>query len=224
MLIFYTLNRIMGFSFLQNEVGGVGIPVFHTSVNLLGCAIWLPLSDVLVALAMRTLPLSEREKQDQANKLTILDSNLLVTPDIAIEQANTAVTLLSGTVGDAFVSVVGTLRDPDMADKVSMLCERSERYRNQIDEYLVEISERDIDRECRAYHKLISSANTAFGRMGKLAERLFELIRRSAESPDEIVDGGEVEAGVLGGSIFEIIQLTINGFTVKSGSVSQTMR
>ena len=224
MLIFYSLNRIMGFSFLQNEVGGVGIPVFHTFVNLLGCAIWLPLSNVLVALAMRTLPLSEREKQDQANTLTMLDSNLLVTPDIAIDQANTAVTLLSGTVGDAFVSVVDTLRDPEMAEKVNMLCERSERYRNQIDEYLVEISERDIDRECRAYHKLISTANTAFGRMGRLAERLFELIRRYAESPEDNADMGEVEARILSGSIFEIIQLTINGFTVKSSSVSQTIR
>lgn len=224
MAIFYSLNAVMGFSFLGNEVGGVGIPVFHTLVNLLGSVIWLPLSNVLVALAMRTLPLSEREKQDQANTLTILDDNLLVTPEIAIEQANTAVTLLSRTVDDAFISVVGAQGDPQMAEKVDILCERSEKYQTQIDDYLMKISECDIDRESRAYLNLISIANTAFGRMGKLADRMFELIGRYAASADVSTEDEGDGFNVLGDSIYEIMQLTIKGFTAKSSSISQTIR
>lgn len=224
MLIFYTLNYVLGFSFLGNDVGGVGIPVFHTFVNLLGCIVWLPLSNVLVSLALRTLPLSEREKQDRANKLTMLDSNLLVTPDIAIEQANTAVTLLSKTVGDAFLSVIGAAGDQAKTEETEILCERSEKYQTQIDEYLMQISERDIDREGRAYLNLISTANTAFGRMGKLADRLFAVTERFAGTEDDSTEEERRELGILGGSIFEIMQLTIKGFTAKSNSISQTIR
>jgi phosphate:Na+ symporter len=179
---------------------------------------------VLVALAMRTLPLSEREKQDQANTLTMLDSNLLVTPDIAIDQANTAVTLLSKTVGDAFLSVIGSLADSSMAEEVDVLCERSDKYRTQIEEYILQISECDIDREGRAYLKLISTANTAFGRMGILAERMLEMIDKFAESTDESTEEEEREINILGDSIFEIMQLTINGYTSKANSISQTIR
>lgn len=221
MVVFYSLNYILGFSFLGSDVGGIGIPVFHTLVNLLGCAVWLPLSKVLVSLAMRTLPLSEREKQDQANMLTMLDSNLLVTPDIAIEQANTAVTLLSRAVDDAFLSVIDTTGDPQ---QTGILCERSAKYQAQIDEYLMQISERDVDREGRAYLQLISTANTAFGRMGKLVERMRDMSSRSAGYEDDVTEKGRKEMSILGGSIQEIIQLTTKGFTAKSNSISQTIR
>lgn len=224
LLVFYTLNHFLGFSFLESEVGGVGIPVFHTLVNLLGCAIWLPLSNVLVSLAMRTLPLSEREKQDQANRLTMLDRNLLVTPDIAIEQANTAVTLLSKVIGDAFQAVIDMEDDPQQAENAAILCERSQKYRSQINEYLLEISEKDIDRKSRAYLRLISAANTAFGRMGKLAERMRDMTAEAPVSEGLSSEEEQMEFSILGSSIFEIIQLTLKGFTSKSDSISQTIR
>ena len=39
LVIFYLLNSIFGFSFLEREVGGTGIPIFHTLLNILGSAI-----------------------------------------------------------------------------------------------------------------------------------------------------------------------------------------
>ena len=56
MLIFYLLNHFLGFAFLGQSVGGIGIPVVHTLVNLFGTAVWLPLADVIVRLARKAVP------------------------------------------------------------------------------------------------------------------------------------------------------------------------
>ena len=77
LVIFYLLNSMIHFPILGAETGAVGIAAFHTLINLAGCAVWLPLSGLIVTLAQRTIPLSEREIQEQANVLTMLDENLL---------------------------------------------------------------------------------------------------------------------------------------------------
>ena len=147
MVIFYLLNHILGFSFLENTIGGTGIPFFHTFINLCGTAVWLPLSDVIVHLAQRTIPQSEKEKQEEANTLTMLDEILLTTPGLAIEQADKAVTLLSETVGEAFLTAAAFLEDPAQLDKAQLLCERSRRYQEQIDDYLVRIASHELDKK-----------------------------------------------------------------------------
>ena len=70
LVIFYLLNHFLGFSFLGDSVGSIGIPMFHTLINLCGTAVWLPLSGVIVSLAQKTIPQSEREKQEEANTQT----------------------------------------------------------------------------------------------------------------------------------------------------------
>ena len=224
LVIFYALNYAFGFSFLDKEVGGIGIPVFHTLINLAGCAVWLPLSGLIVTLAQRTIPLSEREKQEQANTLTILDKNFLVTPGIAIQQADKAVILLSKTVGEAFKAVIGTQQDQQSDERAKLLCERSEKYQDQIDDYLLEISQRDIEREERAYLHLLASANTAFGRMAKVAERILGMSGGITASFDKITSEDHREINILGDSIYEILQLTIAGFTTRTKTISRTIR
>ena len=224
LVIFYTLNHFLTFSFLERNVGGIGIPIVHSLVNLLACLIWLPLSGVIVYLANRTIPLSMREKEEQANTLTMLDENLLGSPGIALEQTDRAVILLSETVGEAFLSVVGLREDPELSDRVRILCERTHRYQEQIDAYLLQISGRDIGRADRAYLNLLSVANTAFGRMGKVAERILGMTGTMSASSDKLFPEDRREINILGESIFEIMQLTLRGFSARSKSISQTIR
>ena len=224
LVVFYLLNSIFGFSFLGMEVGGIGIPLFHTALNVLGSAIWLPLSGIIVSLAKRTIPLSEKELQEQANVLTMLDENLLATPSLALEQVDRAIGLLASAVGDAFLSVSSMQTDFDQHDRVLILCERSKRYHDQIEAYLVRISEREISRQNSALAAMLSNANSAFWGMGKVAERILGLLYDSVKDPLEITAVDKKEIIMLGGSIHEILQLTFKGFATRSKILSQTIR
>jgi phosphate:Na+ symporter len=224
MIIFYSLNALVGFQFLGQDVGGIGIPVVHTLLNIIGSVIWLPLAGVIVSLAKRTIPLSEAEHQEHINTLTMLDKNLLRTPPIALSQANKAVVLLSKTVGDAFLSIMGIQQDSEKAEQARILCKRSERFLSQIDDYLLQISEHDIENKDMAYLYMLGSVGTAFGRMGKASERILEMIVKVADSPEILTQEERKEIDILGEAIYEIIQLTINNFTARNTTVSKTIQ
>ena len=221
LIVFYLLNHIFGASLLEQNVGGIGIPVFHTLVNLVGSAVWLPLAGVIVSLASRTIPLSEKEKQDQANTITILDKDFLKSPSFAIEQAGNAVNLLAATVEELFLSVISIRRDQQGS---RLLCERTEKYREQIDDYLTRISTQEIGEKDRADVRLLSSANTAFGRMGMVAERILDYSKLMEDEEEKLTLEDRKEAGILGEAIYEIIQLTTDGFAKRKKSLSQTVQ
>ncbi len=224
MAVFYLLNSIFHFSLLGQDVGAIGIPLFHTFINLCGCAVWMPLSFVIVNLAQRTIPLSEQEKQEQANTLTMLDENFLATPGIAIEQADKAVVLLSETVGEAFLTIVAIRENPELSEQAQLLCERSQQYKEQISAYLVELRSRKIGEKGSASVTLISTGNNVFGGMGKIAERLLGMVNEISESFDQLTEADRMDIHVLGEAISEIMQLTIRGYNFRKPGVSRTIR
>ena len=224
MLIFYLLNHFIGFSFLDQSVGGIGIPVVHTLVNLFGTAVWLPLANVIVCLARKAVPLSEKEKQEQASTLAMLDENLLATPAIAVAQADKAVVLLSRTVGDAFSAASAVRQDPEQIGQVAILCERSRRYQEQINHYLARISSAELSDRDRAAVSLLSAGSTAFGQIGKTAERILALGKETLAYKDQITDQDRLEIRIVGEAVYEILQLTIRGFSARNTTLSLTIR
>ncbi len=105
LLIFYLLNSFIHFSFLNDPVGVIGIPIAHITINLIASAVYLPLSGIIVRLAERTIPMSEEEKEAKTNSLTILDPILLSNPSFALKQADIAVSSLADTVSRAFALI-----------------------------------------------------------------------------------------------------------------------
>ena len=132
--------------------------------------------------------------------------------------------LLSSTVGEAFLTAVDMRENPELSGKVQMLCVRIRKYTEQIDNYLVKISGRDIGSRDRAFVSLLSMANASFGRMGKVAERLVEIAESIAATAEMLTEDDLRDMGVLGGSIYEIMQLTINGYSARTKAISQTIR
>ena len=224
LVIFYLLNHFIGFSFMDQSVGGIGIPVAHTLINLFGTVVWLPLAGVIVRLAQKTIPLSKKELQEQENTLTMLDENLLATPGIAVEQADKAVILLSRTVGQAFHTAAAVHSDPEQVSQVGILCERSRRYQEQIEDYLARISAAGPGENDRALISLISAGNTAFGRIGKVTERVLGMGKELVGYKDQFTEKDRSDIRIVGDAIYEVLQLAIRGFAVRNPNLSLAVR
>ncbi|MBQ6442878.1 MAG: hypothetical protein IJJ13_09870 [Lachnospiraceae bacterium] len=52
MLLFYLANSLLHFSFMEKSVGMIGIPMFHTLINLFGALLWIPGGNLIVLLAI----------------------------------------------------------------------------------------------------------------------------------------------------------------------------
>ena len=77
--VFYTLNGILKFSFLENAITPFEIALFHTLSNLATTAVLLPFAKQLEKLACRVV----KEKKKGCD-FAYLDPHLLLTPTLAI--------------------------------------------------------------------------------------------------------------------------------------------
>ena len=222
MLVFYLLNRIFHFGFLQEPVGAVGIPLVHTLINLIAVAIWLPLADVIVALTKRVIPLSEAEIEEQRNTLTILDPMLLKTPSFALSQTEQAVMMLAETVRQAFSALVQHKADPDFEAKVKTLCNRSAEYQAQIDSFLTSITLQGIPNKNAPTHALLQSANTAFGQIGAITLQAMQKSKDMLQAFGPLPHSVEQEMDVICEAITELIDTTVTGFQTKNPMLSTT--
>ncbi len=221
LIIFYLTNSVFHYGFLDMQVGGIGIPLFHTGVNLLGAAVWLPCSGVIVRLSELTIPYSEKEKQAKENVLTMLDKLFLPNPEFALEQVEQAVCILANTVGEALKTVRAA--DKDVFDRAELLHERIRQYGEQIEKYIGEITSQTLDEKGTAYGMLLTNANIAFCGMGLMSEKNLEYVRKIRERDNGHREGIK-EVNVLADTLIEIVELTVIDFETKSPAISDTIK
>ena len=78
LIVFYGMNAIFDFSFMDNKIGIVGIAAFHSIFNIANTIILFPFSKFLVKLAKIIVKETDEEQEFK------LDERLMLTPHIAI--------------------------------------------------------------------------------------------------------------------------------------------
>lgn len=61
MILFYAVNAVVHFRFLQDPASALGVAVFHTTFNAIAVVVMFPFSSVLEKLAYLTIPQTKEE-------------------------------------------------------------------------------------------------------------------------------------------------------------------
>lgn len=214
-IVLLILDRMMTLSFMASPISAVGIAVFHSSINLVFSIIMVPISGVLVRLAVKTVPYSEAEKREQEDTLTYLDPILLRTPSLAIVQAGKAVNAVSESVQNALDAVL----DGNEA-QASLCCEQAARYIRQTETYSAGIiQKRLLSEESRE----IQFLQQVCDELSVIAQQITSLI---ANRGTEEVLGASAAADlkVYGGAVRETLSVVADGFAVRSSKLADTVR
>ena len=139
--VFYILNAIIGFSFIETNIDEAGIAVVHTAFNLICTAMLLPFGKLLEKLAVLTV------KDDKsAEKHTLLDRRLLGTPSVAIQQCRAVTVTMAETSASSIKNAFGLL--DSYSDKTEKLVHSQENevdiYEDEIGSYLLELTSQDL--------------------------------------------------------------------------------
>ena len=70
MIVFYTINAVVHFSFLDTAANAMGIAVIHSSFNIAATIMLLPFGSGLVKLACLTIPEEEEGSSGQNQEKT----------------------------------------------------------------------------------------------------------------------------------------------------------
>ena len=224
LILFFTLNAIFHFPFMDRNVSAVGIPLFHTLINVAAALIYLPVGNLFVRLVEKVIPYSEREKEERESMLTMLDPLLIVEPEIAVRQLNKALIIMAETVSETF-SLLGTF-DPseDENSRLYVLCHRIENYEKQIKSYLIDLNASDISEKYLENLQWAQTQCEAFGRMGKLTGDI-RGIQKDLKNRDVVFSDRAVsDLHILYDAVREVIEATVVDYQKGSLTLSQTIK
>ncbi|MBP5261428.1 MAG: Na/Pi cotransporter family protein [Clostridiales bacterium] len=80
LIVFYVLNAVFDFSFMENTIGIVEIAAVHTVFNIVNTILLFPFSKLLVKLAHLIVKETDEEQEFK------LDERLMLTPGIAVAE------------------------------------------------------------------------------------------------------------------------------------------
>ena len=226
LVIFYILAGMLKFSFMGNVAGAVGIAAFHTLINLLGSAVFLPISRLLVKLVHMVLPFSAAEKEEEADTLTILDPLFLRNPAFAIDQVRTASFMLADVVQEYYDLYLDMIdKDlPEQSEDMRLTGVKAERYVSQLRKYCIRLSEHKMhDQEARNLAYLSSAVNN-FAEMAEKIKGMTESFIGLKKSGESFSEGAKKDIATFGSAVQEILEATVHDYATQNTRLASTVQ
>ncbi len=216
MIIFYTLNAIVHFAFMDDKIGMVGIAGIHTLINLVATPLMLPFSAVLVNLALRTIPIDDKEKKEQEEHegIRTLDPRFLSNPPFALEQARQAAIAMAGMSRDALVKAIGLIEnyDKEIAEDVDYLERKVDSYEDQLGTYLMQINAHHLGVKDSHTLSVLLHCITDYERISDHALNIMQKAGNMNENKREFSPKAKSEMEIFAKAVEEIVDLSVMAF------------
>ena len=216
--IFYGLNALIGFDFLDGKVDEFWIAVINTAFKLCCVCLWMPFTKLLEKIATVTV-----KDKDEKEHYEILDDRLLGTPAVAVERCKVVtdrMAEISKTAIDGALTLIDGY-DKELYEKVVEYEKKADRYEDRLGSYLVKVSATELSDEDSA------EATKLLHIIGDL-ERISDYAVNILHSVDEIKDkklefSGECrkELDVMINAVRGVIDLSYEA--LNTGSLEKAM-
>ena len=207
--MYYGLNLVLHFTFVNDTVTAWGIAVIHSVFNIAATAVLLPFANVLEKLAILTIP-DDAEKESFA----LLDERLLKTPAVAVERARAATADMAELARVGVVQAMSLTHqwDDTLAQKVRDEEAKVDQYEDALGTYLVKLSSRELS------HADSQSVNTLLHTISDF-ERISDHSVNLLSSAEEIhakniafSQDAHEELQVLEGAVQDVLSRTTDAF------------
>lgn len=146
MIVFYTLNAFLHFTFLGHAANAAGIAVIHSLFNIGAVVVLFPFGDWLVKLATLVIPENAGHEEKKPDEFAILDERFLEQPAFAMELCRNAAVRMAEEARDSLYLAIGLLTDyhKSTAERVSEMENNVDRYEDALGTYLVKLSGKEL--------------------------------------------------------------------------------
>lgn len=216
MIVFYSLNAVISFSFMQDAADRAGIALVHTGFNVLATLVLLPFAGLLEKLSYIMIkPDGEEERQAQENALFAkMDERFLGTPSFALEQAYFHAVKMAGLVQETLNEALDNLfaYDRERAGSVTRREELADRYDDMISGYLVKLSSRNLsEQDSRKLNMLLHSVGD-LERMADHAMNLSECAKEMDKKNQGFSDKAAEELKIFSQAVRDIVDVSVEVF------------
>lgn len=218
MIVFYALNAVIHFSFLNLTAQEFGIAVIHTTFNIITTAYLLPLRKVLEKLAYATIKLDDDEKRimdrRSENEFALLDDRFLEAPSLAVEHCKQVINKMADISRESLfisMSLIGGY-DEEQALRVGELETRADKYEDALGTYIMKISTKNLKKEDSEMLNVMLHCIGDFERISDYACNICDSARELQQKNMQFSPKAETELDILSSAVREAVDISFDAF------------
>lgn len=217
MAVFYILNAVFDFAFMNQIADQKGIAIIHTVFNLAATAVLLPFSKGLVKLAtcMIREDQESREEPEKEKSLMLLDERFLDTPSVGMEQCRNVTVHMMELAEESLVKATGLFREyhTEEAEEVRRLEDLVDQHEDQLGTYLVKLSARRLSAEDSHTLNLLLHVIGDIERISDYAVQIQASAKELFDKKLSFSSKAKTELAVLEKAVLDIVSMTTQSFT-----------
>ena len=207
--VFYGLDAVIHFSFVDKSIGAVEIAAVHSIFNIVTTLILLPFSSQLVKLAKKLIPDSK-----EAEVSVMLDKRLIATPPLAVSQCREKTVEMAQGAKEALHEALRTMFD--YSDKAAIKVKEKEQLLDEMEDrlstFLLELSAVSLtDEDSRTVTELLHTISD-FERISDHAINIIGITQEMERDSRSFSEGAKADFSTLFAALTEISGLTVKAF------------
>ena len=225
MVVFYAVNAVFPFAFMDSAANAAGIAVIHTTFNIIATAVLLPFSGTLEKLA--TLTVRDNDTVERIDDFQLLDERFLSNPAFAVEQCKVVTDrmaeLTREAIFDAINLIDGGTYTQEMADRVEALETKIDRYEDKLGTYMVKLSRAKLSRKDGHTLSLLLHSISDFERISDHAVNLMDSVQEMHDKKMNVSSAAAGELHVFADAVRDIVNRSFDSFLHDDVKLAKTV-
>ena len=215
MAVFYAIDAVFPFAFMEDAANAAGIAVIHTTFNIIATAVLLPFSGTLEKLA--TFTVRDNDMVERIDDFQLLDERFLSNPAFAVEQCKVVTDRMAELTREAIFDAIGLFDGgaytPEMADRIEALETKIDRYEDKLGTYMVKLSRAKLSQKDGHTLSLLLHSISDFERISDHAVNLLDSAQRDERKEDELFPRRRrASCTFLRGAVRDIVNRSFDSF------------
>lgn len=210
LILFYILNAIFNFAFVDKTIGMWGVAGVHTIFKILSIIAIGPFYKQLVKLA----EISVKDKKEENDTVTLLDERLIETPAVAVARAGEVTAQMAELSTDALLKALSLFDkyDAKLCDEIRDIEAKADTLEDALGSYLVKIAACSLDEsESQQITKLLHIIGD-YERVSDHAVNLVESFEELKDKKLEFSETAKNELTTARNALTEVLLYTKNSF------------
>ena len=219
MVVFYSLNQIIGFAFLKTSANAAGIAVIHSLFNIGCCIILYPFSNWLVKLATIVIPDGREELEEKDDEeMLALDERFMERPAFAMEICRNASRQMASETMEAITLALEVVNEYDKkkAAKVYKLEDKVDHYEDKLGSYLVKLSAKNLSKADSESLSVLLHGMSDFERISDHAINIVESAKEMNDKSLVFSKKAKAEMETITRAVHDIVVKTVDVFNSES--------
>ena len=212
LVVFYALNAIFRFEFINYGVSEFGIALIHTVFNVLATIVFLPMPNLLCRLAEITIP--DKSKNREKAAIRPIDERLLATPSVAVEVCARSVAEMMETAKQTALNAIALTKNytSKLCDSVSEGEKLLDKYEDMLATYMVKLSTKQLpESDAEEINHMLHVIGDC-ERIGDHSLNMLESANEMHKNGLRFSDAANTELDVIRNALSDIITISFTSY------------